>query len=63
MESKTRLIVGSVLVIGGLLMAANGIIAGPHAFAEGHRGVLSLVGMGVVAIAALVWEVVRAKAR
>jgi hypothetical protein len=60
MKSKTGLIVGSVLVIGGLLMVANGIIAGPHAFAGGRRAVLSWVGTGSAALVVGAWELVRA---
>lgn len=62
MESKTQLIVGSALVLGGLLMATNGVIAGPHAFAGGQRAVLWLVGTGIVVIVVGVWELVRANA-
>jgi hypothetical protein len=57
------MIVGSILVIGGLLMVANGTIAGPHAFAGGQRTVLWLVSTRVVVFIVGVWELVRANAR
>lgn len=62
MGSKTRMIVGSMLAVGGMLMVANGIIAGPHAFGGGQRAVLWLVSAGVVALAAGVWELVHTNA-
>ena len=62
MRSKRRMILGAILVFGGVLMATNGVIAGPHAFAGGQRAVLWLVGTGMVAIVVGVWELVRANA-
>ena len=62
MWSRTR-IVGAILVLGGLLMVANGLIAGPHAFGGGQLAVLGLVSAGVIALAVGAWELVRTKAR
>jgi hypothetical protein len=55
-----RRLVGSVEIMLGILMAANGIIAGPNAFISGMRGVIYLVLGGSICIAAGAWTLLAA---